>query len=52
VEILAATLSEIHGPFFERIEIVDDATDSTVRVGDKAAGPDAELHQPRHGREA
>ena len=34
-EILAMTVSEIHGPFFETIEIVDDGTDSRVRVGDK-----------------
>lgn len=34
-EILAATISEIHGPYFETIEIVDDGTDSRVRVGDK-----------------
>lgn len=34
-EILAATVSEIHGPFFESIEITDKGTDSTVRVGDK-----------------
>jgi hypothetical protein len=34
-EILAATVSEIHGPFFETIEIRDDGTDSMVRVGDK-----------------
>lgn len=34
-EILASTVSEIHGPFFEPIEIHDDGTDSTVRVGDK-----------------
>lgn len=34
-EILAATVSEIHGPFFETIEINDDGNDSTVKVGDK-----------------
>ena len=34
-EILAMTVSEIHGPFFEPIDIVDDGTDSRVRVGDK-----------------
>lgn len=34
-EILAATVSEIHGPFFERIEIDDRDTDSRVQVGDK-----------------
>jgi len=34
-EILAATLSEVHGPFFETIEITDDGTDSHVRVGGK-----------------
>lgn len=34
-EILAMTVSEIHGPFFEAIEIDDDGTDSHVRVGDK-----------------
>jgi hypothetical protein len=34
-EILAATISEIHGPFFEKIEITDNGTDSHVRVGDK-----------------
>jgi hypothetical protein len=34
-EILAATVSEIHGPFFEPIDIVDSGTDSRVKVGDK-----------------
>lgn len=34
-EILAATVSEIHGPFFETIDIVDDGTDSRVKVGEK-----------------
>jgi hypothetical protein len=34
-EILAATVSKIHGPFFEKIEITDKGTDSQVRVGDK-----------------
>jgi len=34
-EILAATVSEIHGPFFETIDITDAGTDSRVRVGDK-----------------
>lgn len=34
-EILAATVSEIHGPFFERVDIVDNGTDSRVTVGDK-----------------
>lgn len=34
-EILAATITEIHGPFFENIDIKDDGTDSHVRVGDK-----------------
>jgi hypothetical protein len=34
-EILASTVSEIHGPFFETIEIEDDGTDSRIRVGDK-----------------
>jgi hypothetical protein len=34
-EILAATISEVHGPFFETIEIEDNGTDSRVRVGDK-----------------
>jgi len=34
-EILAATVSEIHGPFFESIEITDSETDSRVRVPDK-----------------
>lgn len=33
-EILAATVSEIEGPFFETIEIDDRDTDSHVRVGD------------------
>lgn len=35
-EILASTLSEIHGPFFETIDINDNGTDSHVGVGDKA----------------
>lgn len=34
-EILAATVSEIHGPFFEKIEISDEGTDSHVKVGNK-----------------
>jgi len=34
-EILATTVSELHGPFFETIEIEDRGTDSSVRVGDK-----------------
>lgn len=34
-EILATTVSEIHGPFFETIEIDDNGTDSHVRVGAK-----------------
>lgn len=34
-EILASTLTEIEGPFFESIEIQDDGTDSRVRVGDR-----------------
>ena len=33
-EIIAATVSEVHGPFFESIEIEDKGTDSSVRVGD------------------
>jgi hypothetical protein len=34
-EILAATVSDVHGPFFEPIEITDSETDSHVRVPDK-----------------
>jgi hypothetical protein len=34
-EILAATVSEIHGPFFEQIEIEDNGNDSHVQVGSK-----------------
>ena len=34
-EILAGTLTELHGPFFEAIEIEDAGTDSRVRVGDR-----------------
>jgi hypothetical protein len=34
-EILAATISEIHGPFFETIELTDSGTDSRVKVGGK-----------------
>lgn len=34
-EILASTLTELHGPFFEKIEIEDDGTDSRIRVGDQ-----------------
>lgn len=33
-EILASTMSEVHGPFFEPIEIEDQGTDSRIRVGD------------------
>lgn len=34
-EILASTLSNLHGPFFETIEIDDRGNDSRVKVGDK-----------------
>lgn len=34
-EILAATITEVHGPFFESIEIDDNGTDSRVQVGEK-----------------
>lgn len=34
-EILASTVSEIHGPFFESIDIEDNGTDSRIRVGDR-----------------
>ena len=34
-EILTATVSDIHGPYFETIAIEDNGTDSHVRVGDK-----------------
>lgn len=34
-EILVATVSTIHGPFFETVEIDDNKTDSVVKVGDK-----------------
>lgn len=36
-EILASTLTELHGPFFESVEIEDAGTDSRVRVGDRLA---------------
>lgn len=34
-EILAATVTQIHGPFFETVQIEDNGNDSHVRVGDK-----------------
>lgn len=34
-EILVATVSTIHGPFFETVVIEDAKTDSVVKVGDK-----------------
>src|SRR4051794_22214856 len=34
-EILTATITDIHGPFFETVEINDNGTDSLVRVSDK-----------------
>ncbi len=34
-EIIAATVSEVHGPFFETIELEDRGTKSHVRVGDR-----------------
>src|SRR5262249_49519122 len=34
-EIITATISEMHGPFFEPVEIIDNGNDSLVRVGDK-----------------
>ena len=36
-EILATTISDVRGPFFETVEIHDNGTDSTWRVGDKVA---------------
>lgn len=34
-EILATTVTEIHGPYFEPIELTDNGTDSRIAVGDK-----------------
>ena len=34
-EVLAATMTEIHGPFFESVEIKGEGTDSLVKVGDR-----------------
>ena len=34
-EILATTVSEIHGPYFETVDIVDNGTDSQVSVSGK-----------------
>jgi hypothetical protein len=34
-EILAATITDVHGPFFEAIEIDDQGSDSRLKVGDK-----------------
>lgn len=34
-EILAATVSEIHGPYFEPVEIDDRGTDSHLRAGER-----------------
>jgi hypothetical protein len=34
-EILATTIGELHGPFFEKIELEDNGTDSHIKVGDK-----------------
>jgi hypothetical protein len=34
-EILAATMSEVHGPFFETVEIEDAGGSSHIKVGDK-----------------
>jgi hypothetical protein len=34
-EILAATVSEIHGPYFETVEIDDKGTDSHLRAGER-----------------
>lgn len=34
-EILSATVSTIHGPFFETVEIDDAKNDSVIKVGDK-----------------
>lgn len=48
-EILAATVSEIHGPFFEPIEITDDDTDSQLRVGDKLEVKMASFTNPVSG---
>ncbi len=34
-EILASTFTDIHGPFFEKIEVESNGTDSHLKVGDK-----------------
>jgi len=34
-EILATTFTDLHGPFFEKIEITADGSDSHIKVGDK-----------------
>src|SRR5207248_8581174 len=34
-EIIAATISEIHGPYFETIDITDAGNDSHLKVGNK-----------------
>lgn len=34
-EILVTTVTQIHGPFFETIELTDNGTDSRIKVGDK-----------------
>lgn len=34
-EILASTISEVHGPFFETIELDDNGNDSRIKVGDR-----------------
>lgn len=34
-EVLTATMTEVHGPFFETIDIVDKGTDSHLKVGDR-----------------
>lgn len=49
-EILASTVSEIHGPFFEPIEITGDDTDSALRVGDKLEVKMASFTNPVSGK--
>jgi len=48
-EVLAATMTEVHGPFFEPIEIEDAKSDSTVSVGDRFAMEMAAFTDPVSG---
>ena len=48
-EIIAATVTTVHGPYMEKIEIVDNGSDSTIRVGDAVDVQMASFVNPVNG---